>query len=248
MERLFIFLFALTLTICGAVWGLKRWRLRRNGVRTMGVVVGLSRNGVVRPYLTPIVEFKTDAGDAVKFRGSTGQRGVSPYQQGQHVKVIYLRQDPWNAQIDNFEQFWLGPVGVGFFGLIVLGALLFSQIRTREDAPGSYWAIGLMVFFGVLLTAVAASEYRFYRLTKSHRKDGKSGADLLTRIDDACRLYPEGRETLLRLRTAVVNLEDGVLDSAVTYFLDQVLRAHDREDALKEIQNLAKALDMVGKS
>jgi hypothetical protein len=97
----------------------------------MGIIVGLSRSGVVRPYLTPIVEFKTDAGKVIRFRGSTGQRGSSPYQQGQHVNVIYSRQDPWNAQIDNFEQFWLGPVGVGFFGLMVLGT--FSCCR--RDAP-----------------------------------------------------------------------------------------------------------------
>jgi hypothetical protein len=46
----------------------------------------------------------------------------------------------------------------------------------------------------------------------------------------------------------VVNLNDGAVNSAVTHFLDQALRARDREDALKEIQNLAKALDMLGKS
>jgi hypothetical protein len=247
MERLFIFLFGLTLTICGAVWGLKRWRLRRNGVRTVGVVVGLSRSGVVRPSITPIVEFKTDAGNVIRFHGSTGQRGNSPYQQGQQVNVIYSRQYPWNAQIANFEQFWLGPVSIGFFGLIVLGVLLSGvKFRSLEGASGAYWAVGLMVLFGVLFAFIAASEYRFYRIIKSHRKE--SNADLLAKIDDACRLYPAGRETLMRLRTAVVNLKDGDANSAATYFLDQVLRAHDREDALKEIQNLAKALDMIGKS
>jgi hypothetical protein len=183
----------------------------------------------------------------IRFRGSTGQRGISPYQQGQQVNVIYSRQDPWNAQIDNFEQFWLGPVGVGFFGLIVVGASLSGTFRTRGDAPGFYWALGLMVFFGVLLTVIAASDYRAYRISKKH-KGGNFSADVLPRIEQACRLYPEGTETLLRLRAAVVNLNDGAVNSAVLHFLDRALQAHDREEALKEIQNLAKALDMIGKN
>jgi hypothetical protein len=248
MERLFIVMFGLTCTICGAAWGLTRWRLRRNGVRTMGMIVGLSRSGAVRPTLTPIVEFKTDAGHAIKFRGSTGQRGSSPYEQGQHVNVIYSRDDPGNAQIDNFEQFWLGPVSVGFFGLIVLGAFFSGTLRTREDSPGFYWAMGLMVFFGALLTAVAASRYRSYRSSKDSYEGGNSGADVLARIDQACGLYPEGRETLLRVKTTALSLNDGAVNSAVTHFLDRILQARDREDALTEIQSLAKTLDKMGKS
>jgi hypothetical protein len=243
-------MFGLTCTICGTVWGIKRWRLRRNGARTIGMIVGFSRSGVLRrvAYFTPIVEFKTDAGNAIRFRGSTGQRSGSPYQESQHVNVIYSRQYPWNAQIDNFEQFWLGPVAVGFFGLIVLGAFLFGEHRTREDDPSLYWAMGLMVFFGALLTAVAVSEYSLCRMSRDFYRGDNSGADLLARIDHACRLYPEGSETLLRVKTAAVDLHDGAANGAVAHFLDQILRARDREDALKEIQNLAKALDMIGKS
>jgi hypothetical protein len=161
--------------------------------------------------------------------------------------VIYSRQDPWNAQIDNFGQLWLGPVGVGFFGLMVLGAFLFGKFRTGGDDLGFYWALGLMVFFGVLLTVVAVFDYRSYRISKEY-KGKHSGADLLARIEHACRLYPEGKETLLRLRTAVVNLNDGAVNSAILHFLDRAQQARDREDGLKEIQNLAKALDMIGKS
>lgn len=248
MERLLPLTVGLTCTICGAAWGLKRWRLRRNGARAMGVVVGLSRSGVVQPSLTPIVEFKTDAGDAVRFRGSTGQRGSSPYQQGQHVQVVYSRQNPWNAQIDNFEQFWLGPVGVGLFGVIVLGVVVFGKVPTRENDPLSYWAMGLLVLFGAILTAVAASGLRSSRISKAPCEGGSGGAGLLARIDQVCSLYPEGGETLLRLRSAAVDLNDGAVNGAVAHFLDRALRARDREDALKEIQDLATALDRIGKS
>lgn len=248
MEQLFILMFGLTCTICGFVWGLKRWRLRRNGARTMGTVVGFSRSGLVRPYLTPIVEFNTDAGNTIRFRGSTGQRGSSPYQQGQQVNVIYSRQYPWNAQMENFEQFWLGPASIGFFGLVILGALVFGKIRTREDGPGFYRAMGLLVLFGALLTTIAASEFRSYRITRASRKGKNSDSDLLAKIDHACRLYPEEREIFLRVKTAVVTLNDGAVNSSLNFFLDKTLGAHDREEALKGIQNLAKRLDMIGNS
>ena len=44
---------------------------------------------------------------------------------------LYSRQDPWDAQIDNFEQFWLGPASIGFLGLITLGVLLFGKVWRR---------------------------------------------------------------------------------------------------------------------
>lgn len=123
-------MFGLACTIGGFAWGFSRWKLRRNGTRTMGTVVLISTSGMTtdKAYY-PVVEFKTDTGDKIKFRGSTGMAYSPAYQQGQLVKVIYSRQDPWNAKIDNFEQFWLGPVSIGLFGLIALGAFfLFGKL------------------------------------------------------------------------------------------------------------------------
>lgn len=111
-----------------AVWGLKRWKLRGNGVRTVGTVTELSTDMDIPRSHRPVVEFKTDAGQTIRFRGSTGSSSPS-YRQGQSVRVIYSRQNPWDAQIDEFEQFWLGPVSIGLFGLIALGAfLLFGKL------------------------------------------------------------------------------------------------------------------------
>ena len=96
----------------------------------MGTVVDFSIRGLLADKtFYPIVEFKTDAGIKIRFRGSTGMVYSPNYQKGQLVKVIYSRQDPWNAKIDNFEQLWLGPVSIGLFGLITLGAFfLFGKL------------------------------------------------------------------------------------------------------------------------
>lgn len=128
MQWLFVLIFGVACTAIGAVWGLKRWLLRRNGVRTMGTVVESSISLGIPRIFTPVVEFRTDAGQRVRFRGATGNASEPCYQPGQRVRVIYSRRDPWNAQIDNLEQFWLGPVSIGLFGLIALGVLLFGKV------------------------------------------------------------------------------------------------------------------------
>lgn len=127
MQWLFILMLGLTCTVGGSLWGLKRWRLRRNGARAVGIVAELSTDMDIPRTHRPIVEFKTDTGQTIRFRGSTGSSSPS-YRQGQSVRVIYSRQSPWNAQIDNIEQLWLGPVSVTLFGLIALVAvLLFGE-------------------------------------------------------------------------------------------------------------------------
>lgn len=124
----------------------------------------------------------------------------------------------------------------------------YNKAYTREDDPGVYWkAVGLLGFFGAIFALVAVFEYRSYRIYRNSRNEEPPIPDLLARIDHACRLYPEGRETLLRAKTAVVDLNDGAVKSALGSFLDKALGAHDREATLNDIQNLAKALDRIGK-
>jgi hypothetical protein len=109
------------------MWGAKRWKLQKEGTRTMGTVVELTDSwstddeGRRTKSVYPVVEFPAEGGRTVKFRGSTGSNPPS-YQQGQLVSVIYDRKNPDDAQIADFEQFWLGPVLIGVFGLVFLGA------------------------------------------------------------------------------------------------------------------------------
>ncbi|MDG4554394.1 MAG: hypothetical protein P9E24_09140 [Candidatus Competibacter sp.] len=122
------------------------------------------------------------------------------------------------------------------------------KLYTRKDDPGVYWmVVGLFGFFGVLTAVVAVFEYRSYLVHRDYRRGENPSADLLARIDHACRLHPEERETLLRARAAVVDLKDADVEIALEHFLDKALGARDREAALKDIRNLAKALDRIGK-
>lgn len=123
-----------------------------------------------------------------------------------------------------------------------------SRIYTREDDPGVYWmVVGLFGAFGTLLAVIAVWEHRTYRICRDYRKGENPGFDLLARIDHACRLYPEERETFLRVRAVVVDLKNAEVEIALDHLLDKLLGAHNREASLKDIQNLAKALDRIGK-
>lgn len=113
----------------GLMWGMKRYKLMKEGVRTTGSVVDLEEsrstskeNGRTVESLSyyPVVEFSV-SGKTYRFRGSTGSSAPS-YQVGAQVAVVYAPADPHDAQVADFEQFWLGPVLISIFGFIFLAA------------------------------------------------------------------------------------------------------------------------------
>lgn len=128
------------------------------------------------------------------------------------------------------------------------GTYYYEEVRTREDYPGYYWSIvGLIAFFGTLFTALAAWEYRSYRFYRGHREGETSSEDLLAKIDQACTLYPEAREVLLRIKTVLPGLNHPEAETGLGSHLERVLNTADREAALKEINGLAKVLGRMGK-
>lgn len=125
---------------------------------------------------------------------------------------------------------------------------LFILVYTRKDSPGKYWSIvGAIAIFGTLFTFVAAAEYRSYRAYRAAREGETSRHDLMAKIDRACQLYPESREVLLRAKTALLELNRPEVETPLDNLLDKVLRAPEREAAMKEIKGLAKAMDLFGK-
>lgn len=125
---------------------------------------------------------------------------------------------------------------------------IFTLIYTRKDDPGKYWSIvGAIAFFGTLFTFVAAAEYRSCRAYRDAREGETSRQDLLVKIDRACQLYPEGRETLLRARTTLLELDSPEVGAPLDNLLQKILNASDPEVAMKEITGLARAMDLFGK-
>jgi hypothetical protein len=139
------------------------------------------------------------------------------------------------------------PTRYGAGGQLPQTAL--NIVHTREDNPGKYWtAIGLLAFWGTLFTFWAVGEYRSYRVYRNSQEGETSRQDLLmARIDQACQLYPEGREALSHARTALLELNSSEVEAALDKLLEKILSAPGREAALKEIKGLAKTMDLFGK-
>ena len=122
----------LAAAIGGVMWGLKRLPLFQGGVRVTGRVVGQEETVSAQPgsrkhgsseqarYFEPLVEFKDANGGKHRFTGSTGGKGKAIIETGASVDVIYDPQDPSNAQIVSFSQFWLGPLVLTAVGSIFL--------------------------------------------------------------------------------------------------------------------------------
>jgi hypothetical protein len=135
---------------CGTVWGGKRLRLWRGGLKTTGTVVELfesvstskegGRSTESRSFY-PVVEFSAEDGSRHRLRGSTGSSTPS-YEVGQSVSLLYSPSDPSSAQIADFEQFWLGPLCLTLFGLLFLaagvGGFLLIADSDRTFGPAFY--------------------------------------------------------------------------------------------------------------
>lgn len=131
--------------IGGLVWGGKRYLLSRGGVHIGGTVVenyeslttvrrddrSNAREMEVSYY--PVVEFTTQQGETIRFRGSTGS-AVPDYEVGTPVEVLYDPRNPYGAQMADFSQLWLGPAVVTGAGLIafIMGVGVFFLIGQAD--------------------------------------------------------------------------------------------------------------------
>lgn len=116
----------------GLYWAFKRYEIVKNGIMVQGKVVDQEENvssgptsrhtNYSRSHISyyPVVEFKTEAGERVRFTGSTGGGREAIMETGTIVNVIYLPRDPSAAVIVEFKQAWLGPAVLSVVGLVLL--------------------------------------------------------------------------------------------------------------------------------
>jgi len=129
--------------IAGCVWGYQRFMLYRDGVPVQGIVIQNTQtrskdsDGSTSSSYYPVVEFTVQNGETHRFTGSTGS-GTPDYETGAKVNVRYDPRNPSSAQITDFTQFWLGPLGVGIFGFLFLagGIGSFILIKGSDAAFG----------------------------------------------------------------------------------------------------------------
>lgn len=116
--------------IGGGYWGYERFMLYQTGTTVVGTVVEEYRSS---NSTYPVVEFAAGNGKTIRFHGSTGNSGAPDYEVGTQIKVLYDPANPAEAQIADFEQFWLGPLAVSIFGFLFLLAGIGSFFLVRNS-------------------------------------------------------------------------------------------------------------------
>lgn len=123
-----------------------------------------------------------------------------------------------------------------------------NTVYTREDAPAVYWGVvGLLGGLGTFFAGVACLEHRSWRHPTQPRAGEAANASLLARIDAACHRFPEQRETLLRARAVLIEVNSPALERSLNRMLDKLLKAPSRDAASREIDHLKRALDLASK-
>lgn len=133
----------------GLSWGVKRLQLMQSGVTTTATVVDLEKSvskdsdGHSSVSYYPIVKFIADDGKEYQAKGSTGG-SHSEYSIGQQVEIIYSPENPYEAQLTDFVQFWLGPVVLTIAGIVmatlgigsffIVGGAMRANLRENDLA------------------------------------------------------------------------------------------------------------------
>ena len=130
-------------------WNLysEQQKLRAWGVETEGQIVGFQRLKVEHENrldinFVPVVMFKTESGEDVTFMGGVAEWFWTDYQMGESLTVIYKRESPWDARIDELVKIRFLPVILIWVGLgvalISLSVIIFGVVMGRRNRHGDY--------------------------------------------------------------------------------------------------------------
>ena len=119
-----LFLIGVGLAIYGGKFYLEQQDLEKNGIKVKGKVIRIGEKAI---YRFAIVAFKTTDGQEIIFKNELEQNvDIFPYKLGQEVSVIYHKNDPKNAKIDDFWNANFLPIYLGIVGgfLVIFGLFL----------------------------------------------------------------------------------------------------------------------------
>jgi hypothetical protein len=121
----------------GSVYAIvSQMQKRKNSIAASGVVVGLEKsilNAGSSGVYCPVVEFKTNTGETIRFESSFGTMPASN-KEGDVVRVQYNPNNPKEAEIESGISKYFVPgclllftFGSCFFSLIFLGLFILTQ-------------------------------------------------------------------------------------------------------------------------
>jgi hypothetical protein len=137
-ELLICLIISLALIIGGVVWGARRFVFSQRSLHAQGTVVEQREKKGVKfsTFYYPVVEFRTESGEKVKFLGGAGNSGGPQIPTGSTVDVMCDLADPSQAQIKSFVQYWLGPAGMTAMGLMIMTMGIFFFLKAGGNNAG----------------------------------------------------------------------------------------------------------------
>ena len=114
----------------------KSYKLATQGIATTGTIIGSElqlRAGASQTLYAPKVEFQTARGERVTFVASVGSNAAP--KTGRKVKVLYIPDNPQDADVNSLLRSWLFPLlmvltgGCFLFGAVMFYTNVFGQAR-----------------------------------------------------------------------------------------------------------------------
>jgi len=109
-------------------------RILSNSDVTTGMVtqVTTSRNSKGHVTYTPTIEFTTKTGEKISFKPSA-MTFNTPNRQGEQIDVIYEKDNPSNAAVNDLSGMWIFPGIFFLMGLIVFVPSMIAMIAKRQQ-------------------------------------------------------------------------------------------------------------------
>lgn len=125
-------IFGIIIAVYGFSFLLELQELDANGVVVKGTVFQIEEKAI---YRSPWVKFKTLEGKEYMFKSELEQnKDLFPYVIGQEVDVIYHKNNPINARINNFWERHFGQIFLGILGVFLFFFGMFVRWQFLRKA------------------------------------------------------------------------------------------------------------------
>jgi len=125
------------LVVAAAVLWVRTETFIHSSLAIDGTVIDLHaiRPGHGSDSYAPMFQFTADDGQTYSVTSSISANPPA-FHQGQHVRVLMLRDRPGTARIDSFAQLWTSTLTCSAVGLIfsVVSVVVFWQLRKNSQA------------------------------------------------------------------------------------------------------------------